>query len=90
MEKMFNDLQEKHLNSVVFYGDTSQLKLYYDKEKKQQVVKSDSMYAFERSRVIVKVGDVSHAAVQCGNDGSITILDATSTVTAKKLAVLVK
>ena len=83
MQKIWNDEHEKNLNSIVFYGDTTASKLYYDKEKKRQVIKADSVNAFNRARVIIKVGEVSHTPIECTADGSLVILDTASAVTAK-------
>ncbi|HSQ89981.1 hypothetical protein [Romboutsia sp.] len=89
MEKIFNDHSEKYINSIVFYGDTTALKIYYDKEKQNQVAKADSLYAFNKARVIVNVDDVLYAPVQCTVDGALIILDTTAGVADIQLEAVV-
>lgn len=89
MKKIFNDHSEKNVNSIVFYGDTTELKIYYDKEKQNQVAKADSLYAFNKARVIVNVGDVLYAPVQCTVDGALIILDTSIDVAAVQLEAVV-
>ncbi len=86
MKKFFNDASDKNVANVVFYGDTTDSKLYYTTGTgKEQVTEEDLQHAFLQSSVLVAIVGESATdylkVVKVSGNKASTVDLASSTVT---------
>ena len=83
MKKIFDDAKDKNVANVVFYGDTTDNKLYYEAsgETKTQVTQADLEDAFKKGRLIVAVGNNMYAPVKVAAN-KVTVADIVSNAVA--------
>lgn len=82
--KIFDDAKDKNVANVVFYGDTTDNKLYLEATgaTKTQVKESELQDAFLKGRLIIKVGDVAYTAASVEDNEATVITVSSNTVAA--------
>ena len=83
MKKIFDDAKDKNVANVVFYGDETDNKLYYEASgsTKTQVTQADLEDAFKKGRLIVAVGDNMYTPVKVAAN-KVTVADIVSNAVA--------
>lgn len=83
MQAIYDDAKDKNIANYVFYGNTTDSKLYYSNaEDAEQVKEEDLLDAFQKGRAVVAVvdgTDISYFAVTKVADNKASTLDVVDT-----------